>query len=689
MEHHVRLAKLRNVFLTELRAHTLGGLPGMILTVSDAGKDALHIYGPEGTKQFMHATRFFLFRPKFQLETHDLVSPAAASSASATETKPVYADDEVRVIAIPLRARGGHKRKLNDEQLLMEGANDAVSYVVETPEQRGKFLVQKAVELGVPKGALFGQLHKGHDVTLPDGRVVRSADCVSASLPASGVAIVACPAISYVDELVSSSIFRQYQWQDDATTAPPSTQLQAVYHLASPAVLCHPPYVAWAAKFGNDVDHILLHHDACAGKTVYRSSAKLQAQLHNVFPHAFPGNDYELRDAETPFSRDVEEKELSFSSKRTVPGECMLKYVIVPLVRRGFDTTQCFSRVDFKEIETSMAPFRQQTKPLEADASIPDELNGRITFLGTGCAIPSKYRNVTGIHLQLPTADGKSNGVLLDFGEGSLGQLYRYTNGNVVELRRLVQEIKLVWVSHNHADHHLGLVRLLSFRSKSDENDEPLLIIGPPPVRSWLNEYARIDPTIAGKYTFVDHACFHENDDNFQESIATTKPIRVWLEQELEISELESVPVKHAFKSFAVVFKWKHALKICFSGDCRPSDLVAEKAKDAFLMIHEATFDDSMTAEAKQKDHSTTAEALEVGKKAHAKHVILTHFSQRYPKMPAATNVENGATTELDAMSAMDLLSLRFSDLHTQAQLMEISLQILAMDDAQDPDQDE
>ncbi|GLE07032.1 hypothetical protein PINS_up016901 [Pythium insidiosum] len=42
------------------------------------------------------------------------------------------------------------------------------------------------------------------------------------------------------------------------------------------------------------------------------------------------------------------------------------------------------------------------------------------------------------------------------------------------------------------------------------------------------------------------------------------------------------------------------------------------------------------------------------------------------------------ATTESDAMSAMDLLSLRFSDLHRQAALMDICMQILAADDSND-----
>ncbi|TMW55303.1 hypothetical protein Poli38472_013194 [Pythium oligandrum] len=683
MEHHVRLAKLRNVFLTELRTHTLGGLPGMILTVSDTGKDAMYIHGPEGTSQYMHATRHFLFRPNFKLEAKDV-----PTKLGVIDHKPAYEDEEVKVYAIPVRARAGAKRKLNDTAVVTEtGANDCVSYIVETLEQRGKFLVEKAVALGVPKGRLFGDLHKGKDVTLPDGRVVRSADCVSPSSPGAGCAIVACPSKNYVEELTTSPLYRRYQQhaatQDGKETmTQPELQLQVVYHLGDASVLQHPSYIEWIKRFGDDVEHVLLNYSGCPEKTVYRDSAKLQAQLHSVFPDAFPSNDYELRDAETPFTRRVD---MPFTSKPVIIGESMLKYTLTPTVRRGFDATHCFQRLNYDEIQQSTASFRETLTQSEAAAAttadaLAAHLIGRLTFLGTGCAIPSKYRNVTGILLEFPSnaADASApwHGMMLDCGEGSLGQLYRYAQGDMTKYRALLKNLKCIWISHNHADHHLGIARILSQRTMEDEADEPLTIIGPTPVEWWLKEYAQVDPTIVGKYTYVDNFHFDQQDDRFTDSVPAAKLTRVWLQDALQISEFECVRVKHAFRAYAVVFTWQNALKIVFSGDCRPSDQLAEKAKDAFLFIHEATFEEGMDTEAKQKDHSTTAEAMAVGQKAHAKHLILTHFSQRYPKMPALD-----ASGLDDAMCAMDLLSLRFSDLHRMASRMELCMQIVGMDE--------
>jgi len=57
-----------------------------------------------------------------------------------------------------------------------------------------------------------------------------------------------------------------------------------------------------------------------------------------------------------------------------------------------------------------------------AAAPPPPELaDVEITFLGTGSAIPSKFRNVTGIYVRL-RHDGR--GVLLDCGEGSFTQFH-------------------------------------------------------------------------------------------------------------------------------------------------------------------------------------------------------------------------------------------------------------------------
>jgi hypothetical protein len=72
-------------------------------------------------------------------------------------------------------------------------------------------------------------------------------------------------------------------------------------------------------------------------------------------------------------------------------------------------------------------------------------------------------------------------------------------------------------------------------------------------------------------------------------------------------------------------------MRIVFSGDCRPSQALITAGSNCDLLLHEATFDDSMESDAECKRHCTTSEAVTVGKRMKAKHIVLTHFSQRYP----------------------------------------------------------
>ena len=56
------------------------------------------------------------------------------------------------------------------------------------------------------------------------------------------------------------------------------------------------------------------------------------------------------------------------------------------------------------------------------------------------------------------------------------------------------------------------------------------------------------------------------------------------------------------------------------------------------------------------KRHSMTGEAIEVGQRARAYRTILTHFSQRYPKIPAI-----GPSFTASTCIAFDLLSVNLA----------------------------
>lgn len=85
-------------------------------------------------------------------------------------------------------------------------------------------------------------------------------------------------------------------------------------------------------------------------------------------------------------------------------------------------------------------------------------------------------------------------------------------------------------------------------------------------------------------------------------------------------------------------------VKITYSGDTLPSDDLVHIGQNSDVLIHEATMEDDLEKEARIKMHSTVSQAIEIGRRMSAKFVILTHFSQRYAKIPRMDkHVENVA----------------------------------------------
>ncbi|KAK4395221.1 tRNAse Z TRZ4, mitochondrial [Sesamum angolense] len=157
--------------------------------------------------------------------------------------------------------------------------------------------------------------------------------------------------------------------------------------------------------------------------------------------------------------------------------------------------------------------------------------------------------------------------------------------------------------------------------------------------------------------------------------IAAAIPILKSLKKVLAEAGLEalvSFPVVHCPQAFGVVLQAANRInqvgktipgwKIVYSGDTRPCPELVKASRGATVLIHEAsdaTFEDSMVDEAIARNHSTTKEAVEVGDSAGAYRIILTHFSQRYPKIPVFDETHMHKTC-----IAFDMMSVNLADIH-------------------------
>lgn len=100
------------------------------------------------------------------------------------------------------------------------------------------------------------------------------------------------------------------------------------------------------------------------------------------------------------------------------------------------------------------------------------------------------------------------------------------------------------------------------------------------------------------------------------------------------MQDIQTTYVKHCPNAFGVALTHNDGYKITYSGDTMPSSDLVELGMNSDLLIHEATMEDELAHEAVIKMHSTTSQAIDVGLKMKAKFILLTHFSQRYAKLP-------------------------------------------------------
>ena len=83
---------------------------------------------------------------------------------------------------------------------------------------------------------------------------------------------------------------------------------------------------------------------------------------------------------------------------------------------------------------------------------------------------------------------------------------------------------------------------------------------------------------------------------------------------------------------------------VVITGDTRPCDNTVEAARNADLLVHEATFGDEEAERAVETGHSTAREAGIVARRAGCRRLLLSHFSARYSR--DAAELESQARAE-------------------------------------------
>lgn len=273
-----------------------------------------------------------------------------------------------------------------------------------------------------------------------------------------------------------------------------------------------------------------------------------------------------------------------------------------------------------------------------------------IQFLGTGAGVPSKMRNVTAIALKL--LDELNEIWLFDCGEATQQQILRTT------IRP--GKIKKIFISHMHGDHIFGLPGLLTSRSFQGGEDA-LTIYGPKGIKRF------VETSIAASYSKLGYDLqiveFDEEGIIFQNHQFTVEIMRLEhgvpsygfrITEADQVGELKAdelvklgVPFGPLFgllkrgevvtledgrvldgKDFVSEDIKGRVIVIC--GDTRYTPKTIELAREATVLVHEATYEGDKEKTARQHFHTTSIQAAKIARAAKVKQLYLTHISARY-----------------------------------------------------------
>ncbi|KAK8182798.1 beta-lactamase-like protein [Phyllosticta citribraziliensis] len=478
----------------------------------------------------------------------------------------------------------------------VEPAPEAVSYLIKTCDIRGKFDAGRADALNVARGAERGKLAQGQTIQLKNGDTITPDMVMGPSRVGMALAVIDLPSVDYVKPLISRSEWEFPDIKDN---------LQLIIWTLGPGVASDPVLKSFMESLPQ-VKHLVSSLDLGSNQIIFKKSAG-------------------------------------------------------SILRMTHADEKRFKEANIEESESELAQWRAKIPCPEAEV-IP---------LGTGSAMPSLYRNVSATLVRVPGYGS----YLLDCGEGTFGQLQRaFEPAKLIEI---FKDLRMIYLSHPHADHILGIIPIIkawyhivhkgrpsrqNARQALDSirrNPESagatkrLAIVASQPLHGWLAEYSGVEDF--GYSQIWPVGAWDGQIELVRHGEGQAIPKSLW-EPLFGLQDLRTCFVQHCHNAQAVSLTWPDAtradqsaedskpFKVSYSGDCRPNyKQFTEIGRHSTLLIHEATFEDGLLGDAKAKRHSTTSEALEVGARMRAKCVLLTHFSQRYQKLPVMGQQDDSA----------------------------------------------
>jgi len=152
---NLKWKKIDAIFISHTHADHVTGLPGIMMLNSQVDRtEPLYIYGPPKVAEYVESSRKVLdMYINYPVIVKEITAPCV-----------VHEGDGFKIRAFPLN----HTKV-------------CVGYTLEESDRPGEFNPERAEELKVPRGKLWGMLQKGQSVESEDGKTVLPSDVMGAS----------------------------------------------------------------------------------------------------------------------------------------------------------------------------------------------------------------------------------------------------------------------------------------------------------------------------------------------------------------------------------------------------------------------------------------------------------------------------------------------------------------------------
>ncbi|MFI1467454.1 ribonuclease Z [Streptomyces wuyuanensis] len=288
-----------------------------------------------------------------------------------------------------------------------------------------------------------------------------------------------------------------------------------------------------------------------------------------------------------------------------------------------------------------------------------------LVVLGTASQVPTRHRNHNGYLLRW---DGE--GILFDPGEGTQRQMLR---AGVA-----AHDIDRICVTHFHGDHSLGLAGVIQ-RINLDQVPHPVTAHYPASGQRFFDrlryatayrETVRLTeaPVADGGVLAVtpSYTLDARRLDHPVESFGyrLTEPDgRRMLPERLAAHGIKGPDVGRIQREGALgrvaledVSEVRRGQRFAFVMDTRLCDGAQELAEGCDMLVIESTFLDEDVALATDHGHLTAGQAARVARDAGVRHLVLTHFSQRYSEPDEFERQARAAGFEGELSVAQDLV---------------------------------